>query len=107
MHSIARSSLIWVSKVTQLPNDSTDTCNPLRPRRRYCMRFFFVVFSTAAMPVTLRPAGLGDTQRPDAETELGVGPVPEPRRVGCDERARRTLHRHAHEAARDGSADEA
>ena len=35
MHSIARSSFIWLSNVTQLPNESTDTCRPLRPSRRY------------------------------------------------------------------------
>ena len=42
MQSSARLLSSWVSKVTQLPNDSTLTCSPVLPRRRYSMLGFTV-----------------------------------------------------------------
>src|SRR3954468_23193112 len=101
MQSIARSSLSWLSNVTQLPNDSRDTCKPLRPTRRY------FIFLLSAMPATLRPPLLGDTQRPDAESHLPVGPLPERRGVRGEERARRADHRQPDEGGCDRRTDEA
>src|SRR5262245_56658994 len=49
MHSIARSSFIWLSNVTHEPNDSTDSLSPVRPSRRYSI--------SATMAETLRVDG--------------------------------------------------
>src|SRR5918995_1597656 len=79
MHSIARSSLSWVSNETQDPNDSTDTLTPALPNRRYSM--------AALIGATLRSAhrdpslghqrlGIGDrvlAEVEDRRRQHGVG----------------------------------
>ncbi len=47
MHSSAMSSFSWLSNVTQLPKEMTDTWRPLRPSRRY---FIFVVMGCTLPP---------------------------------------------------------
>ena len=65
MHSIARSSFIWVSNVTHDPNDSTDTLIPVRPSRRYSI--------SCVMARTLRRRSAADGDAASGHHRLGLG----------------------------------
>src|ERR687898_1940656 len=68
MHSIARSSLSWLSNDTHDPNDSTDTLRPVFPNRRYSI--------AAVMAATLRSPH-DDASRRHQGLRLGHGVLAE------------------------------